>query len=296
MSSALDADRLDYVQRDRLMSGTGTGAIDFTWLLEHARLRSGPIPGIEGLESDDVRTFAVDRRALQQAEIFLLARYQLYEQVYFHKVCRAFECMLISCLSKVAVLVANHDERHAGLPNENPIIQYFRTGNLQAYLALDDGVLNATLQQIARQASDGQYQLRELARNIVGRSMPCSINLEREAGTPGDYERFKDLALRLAREELQLEEGFDFFFDEPELSIYGKGEASKTDLHKRLWIGAGSNDLQEITDLSLVVSGYPADRRIGRLFFRDVTARNRIVELLGTERAKRRRENAARSG
>ncbi len=34
VSSSFDADRLDYLRRDRLMTGTGAGAIDFDWLME----------------------------------------------------------------------------------------------------------------------------------------------------------------------------------------------------------------------------------------------------------------------
>ena len=39
VSSSFDADRLDYLRRDRLMTGTGAGAIDFDWLMEHVRVR-----------------------------------------------------------------------------------------------------------------------------------------------------------------------------------------------------------------------------------------------------------------
>jgi len=38
VSSSFDADRLDYLRRDRLMTGTGAGAIDFDWLLDNLRI------------------------------------------------------------------------------------------------------------------------------------------------------------------------------------------------------------------------------------------------------------------
>src|SRR5712664_4133229 len=38
VSSSFDADRLDYLRRDRLMTGSGAGAIDFDWLMEHVRV------------------------------------------------------------------------------------------------------------------------------------------------------------------------------------------------------------------------------------------------------------------
>ena len=38
VSSSFDADRLDYLQRDRMMTGIGAGAIDFDWLIENVRV------------------------------------------------------------------------------------------------------------------------------------------------------------------------------------------------------------------------------------------------------------------
>jgi HD domain len=35
VSSSFDADRLDYLRRDRMMTGSGAGAFDFDWLLDH---------------------------------------------------------------------------------------------------------------------------------------------------------------------------------------------------------------------------------------------------------------------
>src|SRR5262249_55929861 len=49
VSSSFDADRLDYLRRDRLMTGTGAGAIDFDWLMEQLRVR---YVDIEAAEAD----------------------------------------------------------------------------------------------------------------------------------------------------------------------------------------------------------------------------------------------------
>jgi HD superfamily phosphohydrolase len=38
VSSSFDADRLDYLRRDRMMTGSGAGAIDFEWLLDNLRV------------------------------------------------------------------------------------------------------------------------------------------------------------------------------------------------------------------------------------------------------------------
>src|SRR5947208_2816593 len=92
---AFDADRLDYLRRDRLMTGTGAGAIDFDWLMEQVRVREieieAPDAGGEPEERARVPTFCFDPKALPAAEQFLLARFTLHEQVYFHKTTRCVE-------------------------------------------------------------------------------------------------------------------------------------------------------------------------------------------------------------
>src|SRR5260370_16561463 len=100
--SSFEADRLDYLQRDRMMTGTGAGAIDFDWLLDNLRIAEIRRGGDDDVDSEIVRTFCLDEKALQPAEVFLLARYHLFEQVYLHKTTRGMEVMLRALLTTVA--------------------------------------------------------------------------------------------------------------------------------------------------------------------------------------------------
>ena len=87
VSSSFDADRLDYLLRDRYMTGVGTGAIDLEWLMDNVRvdeLDFSP-PGVEGGEPIYTHSFCLFHKAREAAEDFLLARYRLYSNVYFHK-------------------------------------------------------------------------------------------------------------------------------------------------------------------------------------------------------------------
>ena len=90
VSSQFDADRLDYMQRDRLMTGVQNSGIDFTWLinnLEIARVRSG----VDDQALEDVATFVLGPKAIYAAETYVLSLFQLYPTVYFHKTTRAAE-------------------------------------------------------------------------------------------------------------------------------------------------------------------------------------------------------------
>jgi HD superfamily phosphohydrolase len=278
VASALDADTLDYVRRDRLMSGTGTGAIDFTWLLEHARLAEVDVNG------SMVRTFAVNRRALQQAETFLLARYQLYDQVYFHKICRGFECMLVACVEQLASLVAAKAWTKVGLAENNALVRHLRHPTVDTYLLLDDAVMNATLLQIAHGASDEAADIALLARRIVNREKAHCVDLESWASIHGKrYSSVVKCAITFAKGDLGLQPGRTVFFDEPSLSVYGKGRREDVALHKKLWIDTEDERPVEITALSGVIKGQPAVRKIGRLFFLDEGLSRRTKEYLNCQ-------------
>jgi HD superfamily phosphohydrolase len=58
VSSQFDADRLDYMRRDRLMTGSQHAAIDFEWLI--ANLEIAPVPtGVDDAEVGTVETLSL---------------------------------------------------------------------------------------------------------------------------------------------------------------------------------------------------------------------------------------------
>lgn len=288
-ASAFDADRLDYVRRDRLMSGTGTGAIDFTWLLEHVRLTPVPANG------HDAKAFAVDRHALQQAETFLMARYQLYDQVYFHKVCRGFECLLGACLQELVRFVEAGRWEAAGLCATNHLVQHLqacldaqggesdahKAKLVETYLRIDDTVLTAALQQMAYAPAEEAEDLRRLAGSIVNRKRPACLDLEQiHLIHKIPYAKVKAKAKAYITKVLKLKEGKEYFFDEPTLSVYGKGAREAVPPHKKLWIVTGDMPAVEIIRESKLIGAQPEVRKIGRLFFGSEAHRNDVRDYL----------------
>ncbi len=79
LHGAIDADRIDYLQRDAHYTGVAHGAIDATRLLETIRLDRGEI------------VFAEKGR--NAVEGFAVGRSLMYSSVYFHKTVRAAEIM-----------------------------------------------------------------------------------------------------------------------------------------------------------------------------------------------------------
>jgi HD superfamily phosphohydrolase len=88
ISSQLDADRLDYLLRDNLMTGSRYGGYDLEWLL-HALT----------VDADSDR-LAVTAKGVSAVETYLQSRYHMYRNVYFHKVVRSGEGMVKLALQR----------------------------------------------------------------------------------------------------------------------------------------------------------------------------------------------------
>lgn len=93
ISSQLDADRGDYLLRDSHHIGVKYGIYD------HARLLNTLVLGIEP-ESNEV-VLGVNKDGWHVAESIVIARYQMFTQVYFHKTRRAFDYHLKEAMKKV---------------------------------------------------------------------------------------------------------------------------------------------------------------------------------------------------
>jgi HD superfamily phosphohydrolase len=145
VSSQLDADRLDYMQRDRLMTGTYHGVIDFNWLLSN--LEVGQVPyGADDESVGEIETFVLGLKAIYAAETYLLGLYQLYATVYFHKATRGAEKLFTELLARIITLAQDGSTSNTGLSASHPIIRFAkRPDDLQCTLALDDSVISGAL-------------------------------------------------------------------------------------------------------------------------------------------------------
>jgi uncharacterized protein len=145
VSSQFDADRLDYMRRDRLMTGTHTGAIDFEWLI--ANLEVGSIAeGVDQETAASIDTFVLGPKAIYAAETYVLGLFQLYPTVYFHKATRGAEKLFTELLHRVVRLTMDDSAASTGLPGNHPLVKFGREPErIENILALDDTVVWGSL-------------------------------------------------------------------------------------------------------------------------------------------------------
>jgi HD superfamily phosphohydrolase len=167
ISSQIDADRMDYLLRDAYYSGATYGAFDLSRVIHMMR------PYKDGI--------AFDQKGMYAVEDYVVSRYQMYVQVYFHPVSRSFEVLLTHLLSRAKYLF-DASERNPMINRDfiSPAISPLFTGDvtLAEYLALDDGVMLADI-SAWRHADDPI--LADLSRRFMDRKPLASILVTREA-------------------------------------------------------------------------------------------------------------------
>src|SRR5207302_8809074 len=84
VSGELDADRMDYLQRDSFFTGVNYGKFDLDWIVQN----------LASVERDGGVHLALQHRAVFAFEDFLLSRYHMFLSVYFHYTSVGYEVLL----------------------------------------------------------------------------------------------------------------------------------------------------------------------------------------------------------
>jgi HD superfamily phosphohydrolase len=147
VSSQLDADRLDYLLRDSLMTGVAYGKIDLAWILNV--MQPGRAP------DGRVRLGIDDRKGLHAVESYLFARRSIHLQVYHHRTVRAFEAMLANLLAIGRRLGAETGRLPAGTPATVERLLSGAPLDTESFLALDDSDIHLMLKAWAVDGGTG---------------------------------------------------------------------------------------------------------------------------------------------
>jgi HD superfamily phosphohydrolase len=125
ISSQIDADRMDYLQRDAYFTGVSYGHFDMERILRVMR----------PTEEQAVIKYS----GMHAVEDYIMSRYQMYWQVYFHPVSRSAEVILTKILHR-----AKHLYESGYIFKQEPVHfhSFFdKTFVLEDYIALDENIL-----------------------------------------------------------------------------------------------------------------------------------------------------------
>jgi HD superfamily phosphohydrolase len=157
VSSQLDVDRMDYMIRDQANTGAQIGGFDSARVIRALRV------------GEDGRLF-VKRWGLPAIEAYLVTRYHMYQQVYFHKVNMLTQAYLVNMLERARTLA------EAGLLKLSEELEHMLLDtelSAEHYVLLNDAHVRVALPHWANHedAHLSAYALRLLSRKDYHKSL-----------------------------------------------------------------------------------------------------------------------------
>jgi uncharacterized protein len=297
VTSQFDADRLDYMRRDRLMSGTQQSGIDFDWLLANLHVREAPIQ-LDGEKVGKAWALVINEKSIVAAEGYVFSLLYLYINVYFHKTTRGFEKIFSALIELIARSIRDGKSPKVGLPANHPLVRFLADPDaIDPFLQLDDAVVMGSLSMLAESQDKG---IAELSSRIRDRKIYACIDVtkrltarfglpkEGNAGTSEALERSGAVAARvakvgeLAKERELFEPGADgvagILEDSAPRSPY-KRVSDGARAFSRIHVIGADKELYDLADLSPAVNAL-GDYKAYRLYARTDSDRKAIEQVI----------------
>jgi HD superfamily phosphohydrolase len=207
VSSQLDIDRLDYLQRDCFFTGVSEGTIGADRIIKMMAVKDDQL--------------VIEEKGIYSIENFLSARRLMYWQVYLHKTTVSAEKMLINLIQRAKILAQGGrnfyvTEEMAYFMSQEVSLADFKADSslLKKFLQLDDFDIWGA---IKLWKNDPDYVLRNISQMFLTRKL-FKINLVNE---PFSSEEIEHLRAK-AQKKLQVpDEDLGYFFSTGTISNFG---------------------------------------------------------------------------
>lgn len=225
ISSQADADRMDYLQRDAYFTGVTYGQFDLSRVLRVIR------PYSEGI--------CFTNNGMHAVEDYIVSRYQMYQQVYFHRVGRSMEVILHHLLQRAK------DVYQEGNLEVTPSLAKFLADDwtLADYLKLDDSVMETNF---SLWTASSDPILSDLCKMYLYRKPLASVKINQE--TKNLLPKLKDL-IKQAGFNPNYYTDINSAFDEP----YDAYKPSGKNANSQIEIMQDDGSLIELSELSPLV-------------------------------------------
>jgi uncharacterized protein len=206
VSSQLDIDRLDYLQRDCFFTGVSEGTIGADRIIKMMDIKDDQL--------------VVEEKGLYSIENFLSARRLMYWQVYLHKTTVSAEKMMINLVNRAKELIERGDQLFGTeelllfLDNEFSLEDLRKdAGLLERFMALDDLDIWGAIKMWK---NDKDYVIRNISTMFLTRNL-FKITLRNEVFTESELDSERKKSLK----KLQIPENeHHYFFNHGTISNY----------------------------------------------------------------------------
>jgi HD superfamily phosphohydrolase len=250
VSSQLDADRMDYLLRDSLMTGAKYGIYDVEWI-------------IKSIEIDEQRGHLfVSAPGIYAVEDYLQARYYMFRQVYFHRTLRSAEAVLRVLLQRALDLYGNGAAFWYRPDSAFEKVLRGERLSLSEHLSIDDYDVMFYIKQW--QLSDDPI-LSDLATRFLHRRLFTAFDLDMPEGEIDDFVE----AARRRVEDAGFDTRYYFINDSGGDAPYYFYTRNSDNPKELIFVedGFARPSIREISEVSAAVRGLQKGYRIHRICF-----------------------------
>ncbi|MGZ9587076.1 HD domain-containing protein [Paenibacillus marinisediminis] len=235
VSGPLDADRMDYLLRDAYFTGVNYGNFDLDRILRMLRPYKDRI--------------VVKETGMHAVEHYLVSRYQMYWQVYFHPVTRSSELLLRLIFRRATELYHDGYEFRYFLP---PLDALFE-GRITAsqYVQLDEAFVQAMFSQWMQEKDE---RLADLCQRFMERKLYKYVEVD------GLDQSFCE-ELKQEWRNIGLDPDYDLWFDSPTDKPYDVYRAGEEPTQQHIMLLDRNQQLVELSKRSDIIRSISGIRR-----------------------------------
>ena len=209
VSGQLDADRMDYLLRDSYFTATSYGQFDLERILRTMRVRKTP----EGR-----KVIVVKYTGIHSVEDYIMARYQMYWQVYYHPVARSYEAVFIQLFNRLKDIFKGNKDYFEDMKVLVPFLEKSEV-SVDEYFKLDE---NSLLYCCALIQDKEDKIAADLARRLQNRNLFEYV----------DYNEENLAQIKNMLEENNLDERYYLRIENVEASVYSPYKGRKILIEK----------------------------------------------------------------
>ncbi|CAM3695624.1 HD domain-containing protein [Erysipelothrix urinaevulpis] len=239
ISSQMDADRMDYLLRDSYFTGVSYGEFDLYRILRTIRVIDDKI--------------VIKESGIHAVEDYIMARYQMYWQVYLHPVSRSFESILHALFRRMQDLYSEGRFNETGLEVFEPFIKGDTDIPLSAHFKLDESACFAGFVKLM----DSEDEiLKDLSSRLLNRDL-------------FEYIDFPGNDRKVEIEKIAVEKGYDpRYYILEDFATQILYSPYKEEEESAIWVNSDCG-LRELSNASTIVKGFAQgkDKEDHKLFF-----------------------------
>jgi HD superfamily phosphohydrolase len=237
ISSQIDADRMDYLLRDSYYTGTNYGSFDMERILRVLRPHEEKV--------------VIKHTGMHAVEDYIVARYQMYWQVYFHRVTRSAEVILRKIFERARDLYESGYHFRWQPTHFVPLFE----GNisLKQYLALDEPTVMFYMKEWCK---EDDVILRDLSGRFMNRRLFKCVEYAEQVSSV-EWKQELDELFRSIGIDPCYYLGVDSPSDLP-YDVYRSGEDGD---RMPIYLLMPDGSLQELSKCSVIVESISGKRR-----------------------------------